>query len=114
MSSRSRVTSTRCGLTHRCIVGTIDVPVSDLVGGSTPLLDAVAARAQQAIDQDAVEAIVLGCAGFADLVEPLAQRLGMPVIDGVSAAVTMVEGLLAQGLSTSRAGTYAAPERLGP
>jgi allantoin racemase len=28
--------------------------------------------------------------------------------------VTMAEGLLAQGLTTSRASTFAAPERLGP
>ena len=102
------------GLIHRCTVGTIDAPVADLVDGSIHLLDAVAARAQQAIDHDGAEAIVLGCAGFADLVEPLAQRLGLPVIEGVSAAVTMVEGLLAQGLATSRVSTYAAPERLGP
>jgi allantoin racemase len=45
---------------------------------------------------------------------PLTDALQLPVIDGVAAAVTMVEGLLAQGLSTSRMNTYADPDRLGP
>jgi allantoin racemase len=66
------------------------------------------------MDADAAEAIVLGCAGLSDLVAPLGAALGVPVIDGVAAAVTMVEGLLAQGLSTSRVSTYGAPERVGP
>lgn len=102
------------GLAHRCTVRAIDVPVAEVAEGSTHLLAAVTAEARAAIADDAAEAIVLGCAGLSDLVVPLSAALGVPVIDGVAAAVTMVEGLLAQGLSTSRASTYAAPERLGP
>ncbi|MDT4935953.1 MAG: allantoin racemase [Pseudonocardiales bacterium] len=102
------------GLAHRCTVRAIDVPVSDLADGSAQLLDTVAAEARSAMVDDAAEAVVLGCAGLSDLVAPLTAALGVPVIDGVASAVTMVEGLLAQGLSTSRVSTYAAPERLGP
>jgi hypothetical protein len=54
---------------------------------------------------DDAEAIVLGCAGLTELAAPLADALGVPVVDGVLAAVTMAEGLLAQGLTTSRAST---------
>ncbi len=61
-----------------------------------------AAEGGGAIEDDAAEAIVLGCAGLTDLVGPLTDALGVPVIDGVLAAVTMAEGLLAQGLTTSR------------
>ena len=102
------------GLAHRCTVRAIDVPVAEVAGGSLNLLEAVIAEARNAIEDDAAEAIVLGCSGLSDLVEPLSAALKVPVIDGVAAAVTMVEGLLAQGLSTSRASTYAAPQRLGP
>ena len=102
------------GLAHRCTVRAIDEPVSEVAQGSFQLLDTVVAEARIAMNDDAAEAIVLGCAGLSDLVGPLTEALGIPVIDGVAAAVTMVEGLLAQGLSTSRASTYAAPERLGP
>lgn len=102
------------GLAHRCSVHAIDVGVADVASGSTHLLDPMIAAARTAMDADAAEAIVLGCAGLSDLVAPLGAALGVPVIDGVAAAVTMVEGLLAQGLSTSRVSTYGAPERVGP
>ncbi|MEV4603273.1 aspartate/glutamate racemase family protein [Amycolatopsis sp. NPDC049253] len=90
------------GLAHRCTVRAIDVPVADIAEGSLHELEAVAAEASLGLQQDAAEAVVLGCAGLADLVAPLEQRLGVPVIEGVSAAVTMVEGLLAQGLAKRR------------
>ena len=102
------------GLGHRCAVRAVDVPVSDLEDGSRHLRDLFAAESRRAIDEDGAEAIILGCAGLTDLLVPLRDALGVPVIDGVPAAVTMAEGLLAQGLSTSRASTFAAPERLGP
>ena len=35
--------------------------------------------------------------------------LGLPVIDGVAAAVKMVEGLVAQSLKTSKVGGYSWP-----
>jgi allantoin racemase len=40
-------------------------------------------------------------------VGPLRDALGVPVIDGVAAAVALAEGLLAQGVGTSRIGTWA-------
>jgi allantoin racemase len=95
------------GMEHRISVRAIEQPVSDVHSGSLHLLDAIAKEAEAAMRDDGAEAIVLGCAGLADLQEPLAARLGAPVIEGVAAAVTMVEGLLAQGLSTSRVATFA-------
>lgn len=100
------------GLAHRAAVRAIDAPVSAAAADSTQLLDAIAEEAMQAIRDDAAEAIVLGCAGLAPITAPLAERLRVPVVDGVAAAVPMVEGLIAQKLTTSRVGTYApAPRR---
>ena len=96
------------GLEHRCSVLAVDVPVADLVDGSTHLLDAFADAARTAIDTDQAEAVVLGCAGLADLVGPLAETMGVPVIDGVAAGVGIAAGLVAMGLNTSRANTFAA------
>ena len=96
------------GLEHRCSVVAVDVPVAELVDGSTHLLDAFAEAARTAIDTDQAEAVVLGCAGLADLVDPLTQALGVPVIDGVAAGVGIAAGLVAMGLNTSRANTFAA------
>ncbi len=96
------------GLEHRCSVTAVDVPVADLVDGSTHLLDAFTAAARAAIDTDHAEAVVLGCAGLADLVDPLTDVLGVPVIDGVAAGVGIAAGLVSMGLNTSRANTFAA------
>ncbi len=41
---------------------------------------------------------MLGCAGMADLTASLRQEFGVPVIDGVAAAVKQAESLIAQGL----------------
>lgn len=64
---------------------------------------------RRALDEDGSAAIVLGCAGMADLCRSLSGELGVPVIDGVAAAVKMVEGLAALGLGTSKRGDYAPP-----
>jgi allantoin racemase len=96
------------GLRHRCTVRAVDVPVHDLEAGSAHLLDAFAAEGRRAIDEDGAEAVVLGCAGLADLVEPLGAALGVPVVEGVAAAVGSAAALLAMGLGTSRGSTFAA------
>ena len=102
------------GLEHRCTVTAVDVGVAELVDGSTHLLDAFAAAARTAIDSDHAEAVVLGCAGLADLVGPLSEAVQVPVIDGVAAAVGIAAGLVAMGLNTSRANTFAAVPGLAP
>ena len=66
--------------------------------------------ARTAMAEDGAEAVVLGCAGLADLVGPLSRALDIPVVDGVAAAVGIATGLVAMGLNTSRANTFAAVE----
>lgn len=97
------------GLEHRCTVRAIDEPVSEVVDGAAHLLEAFVREGRRAQAHDASEAIILGCAGLADLVGPLQERLGIPVIEGVSAAVALAQGLVVQGLNTSRSGSWAAP-----
>ncbi|WP_205245075.1 aspartate/glutamate racemase family protein [Diaminobutyricibacter tongyongensis] len=95
------------GLEHRCTVLAVDETVAELAEGSLHLLDLFTAEGRLALDAYDAEAIVLGCAGLADLVGPLQAALGVPVIEGVAAAVTIAEGLVAQSLTTSRALTWA-------
>jgi allantoin racemase len=45
------------------------------------------------------------------MVAPLQRALGIPVIEGVSVAVKMVEGLISLGLSTSKRSSYDFPPR---
>ncbi|MEU0998955.1 aspartate/glutamate racemase family protein [Streptomyces tibetensis] len=55
------------------------------------------------------EVLVLGCAGMTGLQRVVGQKLGLPVVDGVAAAVRLAESLVALGLTTSRVGSYARP-----
>ena len=50
---------------------------------------------------------MLGCAGMAELAAALARRHGLPVVDGVAAAVKLAEALVGLGLATSKLGPYA-------
>ncbi|MFI7587340.1 aspartate/glutamate racemase family protein [Spongisporangium articulatum] len=95
------------GLEHRCSVRAVDVPVHDLEAGSVHLLGTFAAEGRRAIAQDGAEAVVLGCAGLADLVGPLGAQLGVPVVEGVAAAVGFAAALVAMGVGTSRGSTFA-------
>ncbi|PJI93529.1 aspartate/glutamate racemase family protein [Luteimicrobium subarcticum] len=122
LPTRTRAHSERVvralGLEHRCTVRAVDVPVAHLESGSTHLLETFVAESRAALELDAAEAVVLGCAGLADLVDPLQAELGVPVIEGVAAAVGMAVGLHRMRLGTSRASSFAAvpalPEVLFP
>jgi allantoin racemase len=98
------------GFERRCrgIHGT-DIAVLELEDPASDAFDRVLASAQNALDHDRSGAIVLGCAGMADLCHTLQQRLGVPVIDGVAAAVVLAEGLVRMGVGTSKCGDYASP-----
>jgi len=98
----------RYGLDARCAsVRASDIPVLKLEENDPASLYDIRSEIRTAIEQDKAEAIVLGCAGMADLMQQLSLEFGVPVIDGISCAVTMAEALVATGLSTSKAGAYA-------
>lgn len=100
----------RYGMAHQCrgIHGT-DIPVLNLECCDERTLQQIEDAARAAISQDRSGAIVLGCAGMAPLCAELSQRLGVPVIDGVSVAVKFAESLASLGLRTSKHGDYAPP-----
>jgi allantoin racemase len=114
MEQSDRVVRT-LGLEHRCTVRAIDEPVSTVLAGSSHLFATFVDEARRAMTDDSSEAIILGCAGLADLTVPLGQELGVPIIDGVAAGISLAEGLLAQRLNTSRVSTWArAPQPAPP
>jgi len=66
-------------------------------------------QAAIAVRDDHAEAICLGCAGMAGLEETITAELGVPVIDGIGAAVRLAEAVVGLGLATSKVSTYARP-----
>lgn len=100
------------GQTHKCKkVRAADIPVLALEeegGGAEQKISDEIARA---IVEDRCEAVVLGCAGMADLTERLSAKHKIPVIDGVVCAVKLCEGLVGAGLKTSKINAYNYPRK---
>ena len=67
-------------------------------------------EARLAVEGDHAEAICLGCAGMAGLEEAITAEVGVPVIDGIGAAVRLAEAIVGLGLATSKVSTYAPPD----
>lgn len=99
----------RYGMGSRCKVRAADVPVLSLEDPNSNARDRLRSEISAALKDDKAEAIVLGCAGMADLTAALRLEFGVPVVDGVAAAVKQAEALVALGLSTAKRGAYATP-----
>jgi allantoin racemase len=98
------------GLSSRCAkVRAAEVPVLDLELPGSGASQKISEEIAKAIAEEKAEAIVLGCAGMADLAERLSHEHGVPVLDGVACAVRLAETLAGLGLKTSKVGGYAAP-----
>jgi allantoin racemase len=97
----------RYGAAGRCTVRASGLPVLALEGAAAETQ--IAAEVELALREHHAEAIVLGCAGMSDLADPLSRRFSVPVVDGVGAAVKLIELLVGLGLRTSKISGYAAP-----
>ena len=98
------------GLAARCgRVRAAEVPVLALEDKGSDARRRIEVEIEAAKREDRAEAIVLGCAGMVDLAAALSARHGLPVVDGVTAAVVLIEALVRLGLATSKVGGYAEP-----
>lgn len=98
----------RYGLAARCgKVRASNVPVLELERPGSTARETISDEIASALLHDNSDAIVLGCAGMADLAADLAARHRVPVVDGVAAAVKLAEALVTLKLSTSQAGPFA-------
>jgi allantoin racemase len=98
------------GLDARCAsVRASGMAVLELEEEPERAVEAIISQALLAVREDKAEVIVLGCGGMAGLDEQIRQRAGVPVVDGVAAAVTIAESLVRMQLSTSKVRTYATP-----
>ncbi len=76
-----------------CRVRASEVPVLELERPGSDARERVSQEIAAAVREDACGAIVLGCAGMADLAAELQARHGLPVIDGVAAAVGLASAV---------------------
>ncbi len=97
----------RYGLSARCgKVRASNVPVLELERPGSVARETISDEIATALLHDNSDAIVLGCAGMADLAADLSARHRVPVIDGVAAAVKLAEGLVTMRLGTSQTGPF--------
>lgn len=96
------------GLDRRCaaVVGS-GLGVLELEEDHDRTIEVIVGKAKQLVQERGAEVICLGCGGMAGLDAAVARATGAPVVDGVAAAVTLAEGLVRMGLSTSKVRTYA-------
>ncbi|KQV82812.1 aspartate/glutamate racemase family protein [Rhizobium sp. Root1220] len=99
----------RYGMGDRAKVRASDIPVLELEDEASGAIGKLRAEIERALSEDGAEAIVLGCAGMTDLARELQEIYGVPVVDGVAAAVKQAEALVSLGLKTSKRGSYASP-----
>ena len=100
---------TTAGLAQRCVaIEATDLQVLAVGEDLDRTFEAFVQAGTRAIKAGA-DVLVLGCAGFTALREELDRALPVPVVDAVSSAVVLAEGLLATGGRTSKASAYAAP-----
>lgn len=94
------------GLDGRCAgIKATGLPVLAIDASGEEVIAAFLAQSQ-ALLADGAETIVLGCAGANGIQEALQEKLGVPVLDGVRAAVALCEDLVCQGQRTSKAGVF--------
>jgi len=98
----------RYGFSGRAAVTACNFPVLDLEKPGSGAREKLEAEIGRVLDKGA-DAIVLGCAGMADLALALSKKFDVPVVDGVAAAVKQAEALAVLKLTTSRRGAYASP-----
>lgn len=84
---------TRYGATDICTVRAAGIGVAAAAAGAANTEDQINSTIREAIDRDGAEAILLGSGGLTGRAQELESRFGIPVVDGVAAAIKMSEGL---------------------
>jgi allantoin racemase len=96
------------GLESRCAsMRPTSIPTSELeASGDEVVRQHLLKEARKAIEEDGADVILLGCAGMTGFDKVLEAELGVPVIDGVVAALKLMEGLIGYGVKTSKRNAY--------
>lgn len=110
---RARDLLKRYGMTQACVsLQGSGIPVLELEDTTSAGYETIARLCEEAVQRQDADVIVLGCAGMADLCHTIGARVGVPVVDGVAAAVGLATAMVRMGVGTSKRDEYApAPRR---
>lgn len=100
------------GLKEKCAsVCSINVSVLDTENNPKLTEEELYKISKHAIEYDGAESICLGCAGMTKFAEELEAKLGIPVFDGVVAAVKLAESLVDMKKFNSKLLTFKKPAK---
>jgi len=95
-------------LDHKCVgVRSVGIPVLNLIGSEEEELQGLIKIGQEFIE-DGADVLVLGCGSMLNVAEKASQKLGVPIVLPVAAAIKVCESLIAMGLAQSKK-AYPAP-----
>jgi allantoin racemase len=77
-------------------------PVEQMRSGKAQILERIIASANGAISKDGCDVILLGCTCMAPAYDRIAEKLAVPVVDGLRAGYAMAETLVRLNLTSSR------------
>lgn len=89
-------------------IRSVNIPVLKLHENIERTREALLREAKKAVENDGAHVIILGCTGMTGMAQWLRQKLNLPVIDGLEAAIKLAEVLVDMGLSHSKL-TYPKP-----
>ena len=102
----------RSGMKDKCVsIRSTNMNILDYEHDPERGLQELTEESRKAVSEDGAETICLGSAGMVKFAKGLEKELGVPVFDGVTAAVKLMEGLVDLGKKTSKMSTYKYPEK---
>jgi len=88
-------------------VRTVAPTGADIARNPKAAMALLAKGCQACVTEDRADVVILGGAGLAGLAARLANKVAVPLLDGVACAVSMAESLAAQKLAKARVGRLA-------
>jgi Asp/Glu/hydantoin racemase len=90
----------------RCVTGGF----RDIARVQEDMRDALVDSCRQAVEQDEADVVILGGAPLAGLAATVADRVSVPLVDGVAAAVRQAEVVASLRVRKATAGTFRRPD----
>lgn len=114
MTARLRTWYRECvtehGLQGRlAAVRALDVPVTDITRAGELLAEPLVELCLRTVDEDEAEVVILGGGPLAGLAHLVAERVPVPLLDGVACAIPMAEMLVNMGVRAPTQGSFARP-----
>ncbi len=98
------------GLSGRCAaIRTLDEAFRSIDDVQDEKEQVLVELANRTVSNDAADVVILAGAPLAGMAGKVKDRIAVPVVDGIQAAVTMAEGLVRLGPRKAIAGTYRRP-----